>query len=106
MTADSVHTEELVALADDLPVRSLWSYDASEPFTISVSFQTEEDCWVEWLFARDLLVNGLTGPSGIGDVRLRPRRTNGRTALPLVISYPHVPVLSDLDADSGQPFPC
>jgi hypothetical protein len=104
MTADSVHTEELVALADELPVRSLWSYDASEPFTISVSFQTEEDCWVEWLFARDLLVNGLTGSAGIGDVRMRPRRTNGRTVLQLEISSPEGHALLELDRESVQRF--
>src|SRR5689334_4635631 len=88
MTADSVYTREIVALADDLPVRSRWTYRARDPFTISVSFQTEEDRWVEWVFARDLLVSGMTGVAGIGDVRLRPRRTEGRTMLQLEIESP------------------
>ena len=105
MTADSVYTEELVALADDTtPVRSRWTYDAAEPFTIAVSFQSEDDVWVEWVFARDLLVNGMTGSAGIGDVRLRPKRTDGRTALQLEIESPEGHALLELDRESVQRF--
>jgi sporulation and cell division protein SsgA len=104
MTADSVYTIELVALADDLPVRSRWSYDAAEPFTIAVSFQTDDDVWVEWVFARDLLVNGLVGSAGIGDVRLRPRHTHSRTALQLEISSPEGHALLELERESVQRF--
>jgi hypothetical protein len=104
MTADDVYTEELVALADELPVRSRWSYNASEPFTIAVAFETDDDVWVEWMFARDLLVNGLTGSAGIGDVRLRPRRTNGRTKLQLEIESPDGHALLELDRESVQRF--
>jgi hypothetical protein len=104
MTADSVYTEELVAHADDQPVRSRWSYRPDEPFTIAVAFQTDEEVWVEWLFARDLLVNGLTGAAGIGDVRLRPRRTSGRTALQLEIESPEGHAVLDYDRESVQLF--
>jgi hypothetical protein len=104
MNADRVHTEELIAHADELAVRSRWAYDASEPFTISVSFQTEDDFWVEWLFARDLLVNGMTGAAGIGDVRLRPRRTSGRTALQLEIESPEGHAVLEFDRESVQRF--
>ncbi len=105
MTADSVHTVELVALADDTtPVRSRWTYDAAEPFTIAVAFLSEDEVWVEWVFARDLLVNGLTGSAGIGDVRLRPRRTNGRTALQLEIESPEGHALLELERESVQRF--
>ena len=104
MTADRVHTQELVAQADDLPVRSRWTYDPTEPFTISVAFQTDEDVWVEWLFARDLLVNGLTGAAGIGDVRLRPRRTSGRTALQLEIESPEGHALLEFEREAVQRF--
>lgn len=105
MTAESVHTVELVALADDTtPVRSRWSYRANEPFTIAVAFQSEDDVWVEWVFARELLVNGLVGSAGIGDVRLRPRRTDGRTALQLEIESPEGHALLELDRESVQRF--
>jgi hypothetical protein len=104
MTADSVYTIELVALADDLPVRSRWSYRGTEPFTIAVAFQTDDDVWVEWVFARDLLVNGLVGAAGIGDVRLRPRRTSGRTVLELEISSPEGHALLELEREAVQRF--
>ena len=105
MTADSVYTEELVALADDTtPVRSRWTYNAAEPFTIAVAFQSEDDVWVEWVFAREILVNGMTGSAGIGDVRLRPRRTHGRTALQLEIESPEGHALLELDRESVQRF--
>jgi hypothetical protein len=104
MTADSVYSVELVALADDLPVRSRWSYLAAEPFTIAVAFQTGDDVWVEWVFARELLVNGLVGAAGIGDVRLRPRRTEGRTVLQLEISSPEGHALLELDREAVQRF--
>ena len=104
MTADRVHTVELVAQADDIPVRSRWTYDTTEPFTISVAFQTEDDTWVEWLFARDLLVNGMSGAAGIGDVRLRPRRTSGRTALQLEIESPEGHALLEFERESVQQF--
>ncbi|HET9138438.1 SsgA family sporulation/cell division regulator [Actinophytocola sp.] len=104
MTADSVYNKELVALADDLPVRSRWTYDVREPFTIAVAFQTEQDHWVRWVFARDLLVNGMTGSAGIGDVRLRPRRTDGRTMLQLEIESPEGHAVLDLEREQVQLF--
>jgi hypothetical protein len=104
MTADSVYSQELVALADELPVRSRWTYAAAAPFTIIVAFQTDDHCWVEWMFARDLLVNGLVGAAGIGDVRLRPRRTHARTALQLEISSPDGHALLEFDRESVQRF--
>ncbi|HEU5473923.1 MAG TPA: SsgA family sporulation/cell division regulator [Actinophytocola sp.] len=104
MTADSVYTREIVALADDLPVRSRWTYRADDPFTIRVAFQTDHDSWVEWVFARDLLVNGLTGSAGIGDVRLRPKRTEGRTMLQLEIESPEGHALLELERESVQLF--
>lgn len=72
MTTEAIHAE-LVALFDGTtPVRSRWSYRADQPFTVIAAFQTDRDRWVEWAFSRELLVEGLTGPAGVGDVRLRP----------------------------------
>jgi hypothetical protein len=104
MTADSVYKQELVALADELPVRSRWTYDAREPFTIAVAFQTHEDHWVRWVFARDLLVNGLTGSAGIGDVRMRPKRTDGRTMLQMEIESPEGHAVLELEREQVQLF--
>ena len=72
MSTEAIHAE-LVALYDGTtPVRSRWSYRADQPFTVTAAFQTERGRWVEWAFSRDLLVEGLRGPAGVGDVRLHP----------------------------------
>ena len=70
---DAVHQHQFVSLSDtDAPVLSRFSYSAAEPFSVVLSFQSGDGTWVEWTFARDLLVAGLVGPVGDGDVRIRP----------------------------------
>lgn len=105
MTADAVYTEQITALIEGAtPVVSRWSYQVNEPYTVSVAFQTEPGAWVEWVFARELLVDGLAGPAGIGDVRLRPRRTPGRTALVLEIESPEGHAVLELDREAASRF--
>jgi hypothetical protein len=54
------------------PVTARWTYDETEPFAIAIAFATERGRWVEWVFARDLLIDGLTEPTGEGDFRVSP----------------------------------
>jgi hypothetical protein len=54
------------------PVTTRWTYDPTEPYAITVAFATERGRWVEWVFARDLLIDGLAEPSGEGDFRVSP----------------------------------
>ncbi|UJW30859.1 SsgA family sporulation/cell division regulator [Saccharothrix sp. AJ9571] len=70
---DAVHQHQFVSLSDaDAPVLSRFSYSAAEPFAVSLSFQSGDGTWTDWTFARDLLIAGLAGPVGEGDVRIRP----------------------------------
>ena len=46
-------------------------YEATDPYAVTASFQTEYG-EVVWAFARDLLVGGLTHPTGDGDVEVWP----------------------------------
>lgn len=88
MSTEAIHAE-LVALYDgNTPVRSRWSYRADQPFTVTAAFQTERDRWVEWAFSRDLLVEGLREPAGVGDVRLHPDSGDGLTVLVVEIESP------------------
>jgi Streptomyces sporulation and cell division protein, SsgA len=113
MSTEAIHAE-LVALYDgSTPVRSRWSYRADQPFTVTAAFQTERDRWVEWAFSRDLLVEGLRGPAGVGDVRLHPDAEDGLTVLVVEIESPegyaeleldHAGVSSFLEA-TGQIVP-
>jgi hypothetical protein len=54
------------------PVFSRWTYSAREPYLVKLAFRTERGRWIDWVFARDLLVEGLEAPTGLGDVRVRP----------------------------------
>ncbi|GAA4660943.1 SsgA family sporulation/cell division regulator [Amycolatopsis dongchuanensis] len=54
------------------PVFSRWSYVARDPYAVTLAFRTARGNWIEWCFARDLLVGGLSEPTGLGDVRVRP----------------------------------
>lgn len=55
-----------------IPVFSRWTYTAREPYLVKLAFRTEHARWIDWVFARDLLVEGLERPTGLGDVRVRP----------------------------------
>ncbi|MFC5290610.1 SsgA family sporulation/cell division regulator [Actinokineospora guangxiensis] len=83
------HTEQLISrYGGSIPVRSRWTYRTEEPFTVSAAFQTDNDSWVEWVFARDLLLTGLTAPAGEGDVRFRPGEESGQRVLLVEIESP------------------
>ncbi|HEY0453364.1 SsgA family sporulation/cell division regulator [Actinophytocola sp.] len=104
MTNEGIHAE-LVSLYDGTtPVRSRWSYRADQPFTVTAAFQTQRDRWVEWAFSRDLLVEGLTGPAGVGDVRLHPEAENGLTMLVVEIESPEGYAELELDHEGVASF--
>jgi hypothetical protein len=52
-------------------VASLY-YSGSDPYAIRMAFHVGADEPVEWIFARDLLADGLLTPEGDGDVRVWP----------------------------------
>lgn len=104
MTNEAIHAE-LVSLYDGTtPVRSRWSYRADQPFTVTAAFQTERDRWVEWAFSRDLLVEGLTGPAGVGDVRLHPEFDDGLAMLVVEIESPEGYAELELDHEGVANF--
>ncbi len=104
MTTEAIHTE-LVALYDGTtPVRSRWSYRADQPFTVTASFQTDRDRWVEWVFSRELLTQGLTESAGVGDVRFRPIEESGLHMLAVEIESPEGYALLELDHESVAEF--
>ncbi|MDQ3402324.1 MAG: SsgA family sporulation/cell division regulator [Actinomycetota bacterium] len=105
MNRQAEHTEQLISLyGGSTPVRSRWSYRADEPFSIVAAFQTDPDRWVEWIFARDLLVAGLAGPAGEGDVRLSPDFSNGHRVLVLEIESPEGHALLEMEYEAVDAF--
>jgi Streptomyces sporulation and cell division protein, SsgA len=60
-------------------VASLY-YSSEDPYAIRVAFHVGLDEPVEWIFARELLSNGIKGRDGLGDVRVWPAPGQGGTA--------------------------
>jgi hypothetical protein len=104
MTTEVIHAE-LVALYDGTtPVPSRWSYRVDHPYTVVAAFKTERDRWVEWVFSRELLVEGLTESAGVGDVRFRPVEEGGLDTLIVEIESPEGYALLELNHESVAGF--
>jgi hypothetical protein len=73
-------------------------YDSDDPFAVRIGFPppaTLEGTEVYWAFARELLAAGVVGPSGSGDVRVRP---HGRESTVLEFRAPEGTALVELPA--------
>ncbi|WP_158889637.1 SsgA family sporulation/cell division regulator [Amycolatopsis anabasis] len=57
--------------AGPLPVLVDLIYDTRDPFAVVAAFHSGRGT-VHWIFARDLLADGLLGPTGEGDLRISP----------------------------------
>ncbi|WP_049579189.1 SsgA family sporulation/cell division regulator [Streptomyces sp. SBT349] len=81
-----------------IPVPARLRYHAEDPYAVHVSFHINSESPVDWAFARELLIEGLTRPSGQGDVRLWPGTARGCHVLCLALQSPdgeallHAPV--------------
>ena len=74
-----------------MPVRAGLSYDAHDPYAVSVAFYTgsgRSADVVSWTFARELLTAGVAGPVGDGDVRVWPCASDGDPLVCLSLSSP------------------
>ncbi|WP_316522126.1 SsgA family sporulation/cell division regulator [Kitasatospora brasiliensis] len=47
-------------------------YEADDPYAVRLTFHLPGDAPVTWYFARELLLDGISGPTGEGDVHVRP----------------------------------
>lgn len=70
----------------EVPVVTWLHYDLADPMAVRLRFRQGSEVWVEWQFGRDLLIAGVSMPSGSGDVYLWPL-DDGRT-LRLTVSSP------------------
>jgi hypothetical protein len=78
MTTDSIQQDMFTVLhGQPAPVVTRWTYTAADPFAVTLAVRTRQDRWVEWLVARDLVVDGLVGPAGCGDIRMSPQTVQG-----------------------------
>ena len=74
--------------AEAVPMPVALRYCANDPYAVTVAFRGD-DLSVEWVFARDLLLAGLSGPAGKGDVHISPTtRSGGNDAVSIWLSSP------------------
>jgi len=71
-----------------VPLTASLYYRGDDPYAIRMAFHVGTDDPVEWIFARDLLAEGLDGAAGDGDVRVLPSTAAHRDVLNLVLSSP------------------
>ncbi|MCG8965244.1 MULTISPECIES: SsgA family sporulation/cell division regulator [Streptomyces] len=56
-----------------VPLSAELSYDVADPYAVRLSFGEPTTSSVDWVFARELLAEGLRRPTGSGDVLVLPR---------------------------------
>jgi hypothetical protein len=94
MRAPYVHMGLMLWLADRRPARPLTAtavYDPADPYAVVLAVVDGETV-THWTFARDLLVDGLHAPAGVGDVHVEPADSDGWLLLTLWRG-PQVPAL-------------
>ena len=70
-----LHLRLVVSGDSSLPVPAGLRYETTDPYAVHATFHTGGGETVDWVFARDLLSEGLLRPSGAGDVRVWPSRS-------------------------------
>ncbi|WP_410641940.1 SsgA family sporulation/cell division regulator [Amycolatopsis sp. lyj-346] len=78
-------------------LRADLGYDSREPYAVALSLHTGRGL-VEWLVARELLIDGLREPAGLGDVRVAPATDPAVTVIGLRSPGGHV----TLEADTAE----
>ena len=80
------------------------SYDAADPFAVSILFN-DEPAPVRWTFARDLLVEGFYEPTGDGDVHVWPcLSTQGSAVVIIELNSPQGEVLVQVSSRAVSSF--
>ncbi|GGS69377.1 SsgA family sporulation/cell division regulator [Streptomyces griseoviridis] len=71
-----------------VPLPARLRYDREDPYAVRLSLGTHESRPVDWVFARDLLAEGLRRPAGVGDVLVFPRHRCLPDTLRIVLRRP------------------
>ncbi|HKS45894.1 MAG TPA: SsgA family sporulation/cell division regulator [Amycolatopsis sp.] len=86
-----------------MPVFSRWSYEESDPYAITLAFRGDRGQWVKWSFGRDLVINGLIEPAGLGDVRVHPDLAES-DLLMIELESPHGYAVVEMAREDAERF--
>jgi Streptomyces sporulation and cell division protein, SsgA len=81
------------------PVVTRWTYSVDDPFAVTLGVRTRSDRFVEWLVARDLVIESLRAPAGCGDVRMSPQRVQGYDIVEIEIRSTDGRAILEVDRD-------
>ncbi len=89
-----------------LPVMAGLRYESNDPWAVRVAFHTggEGDGIVEWMFARQLLTDGVAKTVGEGDVRVWPSTHGADRVVNLAMASPSGSALFEIDRDALVEF--
>ena len=94
-----------------LPVVAFLRYSADDPWAVRVAFQTgaknedgSGDGIVEWMFARQLLTDGVSATVGEGDIRVWPSVIGREHFVNLAMASPSGSALFEIDRDALVEF--
>jgi hypothetical protein len=99
----AVQLRLVVADADAVPLPVNLRYSATDPYAVRAVF-SGDGMEVEWVFARDLLRQGLSNPTGDGDVHVWPSWGTGRELLMISLTSPDGQAVLEASADDVRNF--
>jgi len=83
---------------------TVFSYRQRDPFAVTITFLTH-DGELPWTFSRDLLLRGLTDPTGEGDVHVCPGiGEDGRAVVIIELSSPDGHLVTQARTDDVYRF--
>jgi hypothetical protein len=105
MTSDSVRQDMFTVLhGQATPIVTRWTYQAADPFAVSLAVRIHEGHWIEWMVARDLLVVAMDCAAGEGDIRMSPRMVLGHDVLEIEIRSTDGRAVLEVDRDLLRRF--
>jgi hypothetical protein len=105
MTTDTVSQDMFTVLhGQPAPVVTRWTYTAADPFAVTLGVRTRGDRFVEWLVARDLVIESLRAPAGCGDIRMSPQRVQGYDIVEIEIRSTDGRAVLEVDRDLLRHF--
>ncbi|MFG3206558.1 SsgA family sporulation/cell division regulator [Streptomyces sp. NPDC048192] len=94
----------VVSQESSVPVWMTLRYESTDPYAVRVVFRISDDETVEWVFARELLAEGLHQPAGEGDVHVRPIQSPARSAMRVTLASPTGTALLEAPAQQLASF--
>jgi sporulation and cell division protein SsgA len=105
MTSEAVRQDMFTVLhGQATPIVTRWGYQASDPFAVTLAVRIQQGHWIEWLVARDLVVQALDEATGEGDIRMTPRTASGYDVVEIEIRSTDGRAVLEVDHDLLHQF--